>query len=106
MFVKAKGEFKFLLGALLVSVPHSMGTERVVSHFNKVESLHRRSQDITTVAQRLVISVNSKGTAHFDPRPAIIRFLTKKERRFRPADFKVYKNCEFVRKFFRVETSV
>lgn len=106
MFVKAKGEFKFLLGAFLVSVPHSMGTERVVSHFNKVESLHRRSQDIDTVAQRLVVSINSIGTAHFDPRPAVVRFLTKKDRRFRPADFEVYKNCEFVRKFFRTETSV
>ena len=83
-----------------------MGTERVVGHFNKVESLHRRSQDIETVVLRLIISLNSNGTAHFDPRPAVVRFLNKKDRRFRPADFEVYKNCDFVKKNFRTETSV
>lgn len=34
MFQKSTGQFKFLLGALLVSVAQNMGTERVVSHYN------------------------------------------------------------------------
>lgn len=106
MFVRSNGEFQRLLGALLVSTPHNMGTERVVAHFNQVQSLHRRSSDIESVSKRMVISINSKGTAHFDPRPAVIKFLTKKERRFRPADFELYKNCDFVKKFFRTETGV
>lgn len=83
-----------------------MGTERVVSHFNRVESLHRRSQSLETASQRLIISINCKGTAHFDPRPAVVKFLTKKDRRFRPADIELYKNCDFVKKFFRTETCV
>lgn len=106
MFVKSKGEFRFLLGALLVSAPHNMGTERVVSHYNRVQSLHRRSNDLETISERLVISINSSGTAHFDPRPAVVKFLTKKERRFRPADFSLYRECDFVKKFFRTESRV
>lgn len=89
MFQKSSGQFQFLLGSLLVSAPHNMGTERVMSHYNRVVSLHRRSASIETVSQRLIISINCRGTAYFDPRPAVVKFLTKKDRRFRPADFEL-----------------
>ena len=106
MFQKSTGQFKFLLGALLVSTPHNMGTERVVSHFNRAVSIHRRATSIETESRRLAISINSPGTATFDPRPAVVKFLTRKERRFHPADLELYKNCPFVNKFFRTETMV
>lgn len=106
MFQKSTGQFQFLLGAFLVSTPHNMGTERVVSHFNRVVSIHRRATSLETVSRRLAISINSPGTATFDPRPAVVKFLTRKERRFRPADLELYKNCPFVNKFFRTETMV
>lgn len=84
----------------------NMGTERVVTHFNRVESIHRRKMNLETVSQRLVISINSPGTATFDPRPAVVKFLTLKNRRFRLADLELYKNSDFVKKFFRTLTMV
>ena len=47
------------------------------------------------------ISTNSTGTAHFDPRTAVVKFLEKKDRRNKfPAE--LYKNRQFVKKSFSV----
>ena len=78
-----------------------MGTERAVSHFNMVRSSHRLSMTEDTVNGRLLISLNGVGTASYDPRPAVAKFLSSKDRRDRNADLSVYAEREFVRKFFR-----
>ena len=45
------------------------------------------------------ISMNSTGTAHFDPQPAVVKFLEKKDHRNKfPAE--LYKDRQFVKKFF------
>jgi len=54
-----------------------------------------------TMNSRLFISLNGIGTAGYDPRPAVALFLRKKERRYREPHTDVYKNREFVAKFFR-----
>ena len=41
------------------------------------------------------------GTASYDPRPAVAKFLSTKDRRDRSADPSVYAEREFVKKFFR-----
>lgn len=106
MFVKSKGTFQWLLGVFLVSAPHNMGTERVVSHYNKGKSIHRQSATEETMTKRLAISINGVGTANYDPRPAVIKFLQAKDRRFRSSDFDVYQDRDFVKKFFRTDSTV
>lgn len=106
MFVKSKGRFQWLLGVFLVSAPHNMGTERVISHHNEIKSIHRESTTAETITKRLTISMNGVGTAHYDPRPAVIKFLQAKDRRFRSSDFEVYQNREFVTKFFRIDSTI
>jgi len=44
--------------------------------------------------------MNGVGTAQYDPRPAVIHFLTTKDRRLREPDPIVYAQRDFV-KFFR-----
>lgn len=99
-----RGQLQWLLGAF--AAPHSMNTEREVSHFNKNKTIHQENYEIHQISQRLNISLNCVGTAYFDTRPAVIAFLEKKERRFRPADTEIYKTHDFTRKFFEKETTV
>jgi hypothetical protein len=104
IYQKSTGVLQFLLGSFLVVSPHSMGTERVVSHHNKLKSSHRESLTNETVNDRLIISVNGAGTASYDPRPAVAAFLKKKDRRFREPQ--AYQTRDFIAKFFRVDNAV
>ena len=106
MFKAASGTCKKLLGSFVVITPHSMTTERAVSHFNGIRSPHRLRMLTTTVNKRLLIALNGVGTAHFDPRPAVAKFLTLKDRRRREASTSVYSERGFVAKFFRRDSSV
>ena len=66
------------MASFLVVSPHSIGTEHVVSHHNKLKSIQRASLSNETVNDRLIISVNGAGTASYDPRPTVAAFLQKK----------------------------
>jgi len=60
-------------------------------------SLDIRGKDLT--AGCLFQWTALHGTAHFDPRPAVVKFLEKKDRRNKfPAE--LYKDRQFVKKFF------
>ena len=76
-----------------------MGTERVVSHHNKLKSIQRASLFKETGNDRLIIiiSVNGAGTASYDPRPAVVAFLQKKDRRYREPQTDVYQQRDFIR---------
>ena len=50
---------------------------------------------------RLLLSLNGVGTAPFDPRPAVARFLNDKARLEKVANLSVYTKRAFVSKFFR-----
>lgn len=106
MFVKSKGRFKWLLGVFLVSAPHNMGIERVVYHSNQIKSIHRDSTSEETLTKRLTIAMNGAGTANYDPRPAVIRFLQAKDRRFQSSDFKICQNIDFIKKIFRTDSVI
>ena len=58
--------------------PHSMGTERVVSHYNRVKTEDRTTLKLETVNNILHISLNGKRTVFFDPREAVAEFLKRK----------------------------
>ena len=93
-------------GFFLVSAPHNMDRKRAIAHFNKVKSIQRQSTSLETITKRLTISLNGVGTANYDPRPAVIKFLESKDRRFRDSDFKIYQKRDFVKKVFTTETTV
>ena len=97
----SSGVCKKLLSSLLCVAPHSMGTERAVSHYNTIRSSHRLGMHLAAANDRLMISVNGVGTASYDPRPAVAEFLTVKQRRNKHPDPTIYKQREFVKKFFR-----
>eukprot|EP00795_Rhopilema_esculentum_P014903 gene14903-6043_t len=47
------------------------------------------------------ISLNGIGTAYYDPRPGVFTFLKKKDRRNAQPCSELYKQRDFVRKFFQ-----
>jgi len=90
-----------LLCSLLVTLPHSMTVEKVISHYNQIKSNHRLSTSDETMNSRMFVALNGVGTALYDPRPAVAVFLRKKARRYREPDLTLYSDRDFVRKFFR-----
>ena len=80
-----------------------MATERVVSHYNNIKTSQRSRLKESTINTIMHISLNGKGTALYDPRPAVFAFMTKKNRRNTEPDKELYKEREFVRKYFRNE---
>lgn len=87
-----------LLAAIVTLSPHSMQTERIVSHYNTIHSDHRPMKE-ATVNSRLLVSLNGGSIASYDPRPAVANFLKKKDRRMREPT-EAYKTREFAVKFF------
>jgi hypothetical protein len=85
------GLLQKLLASILVLSPHSMTTERVISHYNQIKSPHRMSLHEDTMNARLYVSLNGVGTACYDPRPAVAEFLRKKDRRYREPEATIYK---------------
>ena len=77
-----------------------MTVERVVSSHNILTSSRRDYIELDTLNQRLLIALDGKGTAHFDSRPAIIRFLKERKRRDSHPDVEAYRSHFYVERFF------
>ena len=92
----SQGIMKKFLASFLTLTPHSMATERLVIKSVKRSSLHQE-----TINGVMNISLNGIGTAYFDPRPAVFTFLKKKDRRNAQPCSELYKQRDFVRKFFQ-----
>lgn len=90
-----------VLSAIATLSPHSMQTERIVSHHNLIVDDHRTAMNSDTINARLHIALNGVGTAHFDPRSAVVHFLKSRERRKREPTVEIYSQRDFVAKFFR-----
>ena len=90
-----------VLSAIATLSPHSMQTERIVSHHNLVVDDHRSSMNSDTINARLNIALNGVGTAHYDPRMAIVHFLSARNRREREPNLDIYSRRDFAHKFFR-----
>jgi len=76
---KTSGILQKLFVTLLIVCPHSMTTERVISHYNQIETNHKISLLEETINYRLYVSLNEVGTAHYDPRPAVLAVLPSKK---------------------------
>ena len=99
MIQVSQGLFKKLLASFFAVTPHSMGTECVVSHYNRIKTEDRTSLKLETINNILHISLNGKGTVFFDPREAVAEFLKRKERRQSKPDTELFK-------FFRDSSAV
>ena len=54
-----------------------------------------------TINARLHIALNGGGTAHFDPRSAVVHFLKSKERRKRVPTVEIYAQRDFFKKLLQ-----
>jgi len=95
------GLLKTFLASFLTLTPHSMGTERTVSHYNNIKTSNRASLSQQSINSIMHISLNGKGTAFFDPRNAVAEFLKRKERRDRQPEQEIYQTRSFIKKFFQ-----
>lgn len=91
----------YLSKMILSITPDSMRVERAVSCLNNFKTPDRASTVLDTLSDRMTISLNGRGTAEYDPRPAVAKFLKKKERRHKQPDIDTYKRQPFVAKFFK-----
>ena len=101
LYSKAYVQLPLLVNLVLCANPHSMGVERAISHYNLIRSDRRLSMSIQSTNDRLMIALNGPGTAYFDPRASVSRFLMKKERRLGIPMCSTYTSRPFVQKFFR-----
>lgn len=102
----SQGIMKKFLASFLTLTPHSMATERVVSHYNNIKSVKRSSLQQDTINGAMYISLNGKGTAYYDPRPAVFMFLKNKDRRNAQPCSELYQQRDFVRKFFQSDSGL
>ena len=79
-----------LIQTFQVISPHSMLTERAVKCHTQLKTDLRSSMSQKSVNSRMCIALNSSGTANFDPRPAVARFLMVKNRRNRNPEYGRY----------------
>ena len=89
-----------LLSAIVVISPDSMTVERSVSTYNILYTKLRTSTSQKTLSDRLVIAWNGVPTAAYDPRPAVVSFLKRENRRLSRPCVDTYKQRDFVAKFF------
>ena len=76
MIQVSQGLFKKLFASFFAVTSHSMGTERVVSHYNRVKTEDRTSLKLETINNILHISLNGKGTVFFEYKKKIFRDLS------------------------------
>ena len=71
------------LSRILVCKPHSADCERIISAYNRLKSNSRSSLDQDTIIDYLYVLMNMPALDQFDPRPAVLYWLTDKNRRRR-----------------------
>ena len=94
------GMLRRFLTCFLTLTPHSMATEGAVSHYNNIKTSSRASLKPESINSYRHVSLNGRGTAYFDPRPAVYEFLKSKDRRNKEPTAESYREREFIKKFF------
>ena len=75
-----------------------MQTERAVKCHTLLKSDLHNSMAHDTVNNQTIITLNSSRTTHFDPRPAVAKFLTKKKKKtIRLSEAELYMNRNFIK---------
>ena len=81
-----------VLSAIIATLsPHSMQKDKIVSHHSMVVDDHRTSMNADTINARIHnIVLKGLGTALYDPRMAIVHFLSARNRREREPSIDIY----------------
>lgn len=98
--------FSKLVQSYVSLTPHSAGPERAVSVHTTLKTNKQSSLSREALNSRMYIALNGVGTAFFDPRPAVAKFLEKKERRRKLPDQELYQDHEFVKTFFAKDSTL
>ena len=69
------------LSRVLVCKPHSADCERLISAYNLLKTNSRSSLERDTITDYLYVRINMPPLVEFDPRPAVLHWLTDKKRR-------------------------
>ncbi|KAL4141599.1 hypothetical protein QTP88_004215 [Uroleucon formosanum] len=91
---------------LKISTPNTLfsklvcGPERAVSCHTVLKTNKQPNYSREAINSHLYIALNSSGTAYFDPRPSVARFLQNKQRRKKLPDKQAYKDHFYIKKFF------
>ena len=85
------GMLRRFLACFLTLTPHSMATERAVSHYNNIKTSSRASLKPESINSYMHVSLNGTGTAYFDPRPAVYEVLKSKDRRNKEPTAEIYR---------------
>lgn len=101
-----KTVFRKLVESYVSLTPHSAGPERAVSVHTNLKTIKQTCLSREAINSRMYIALNGIGTAYFDPRPAVAKFLEKKERRRKLPDVELYQDQEFVKKFFAKDSNL
>ena len=99
MLRKSKPPVTDFLSTFCVVCPHSMTVERCVSTYNLLHAKHRQSASEDTLIDRLLIYWNGVATADYDPRPVVMQFLLKEQRKKFP-HIETYRKRQFIQRFF------
>lgn len=81
--------------------PHSCGPERAVSCHTILKTKNQSNYSRGAINSRLFLDLNSCGTAHFVPRPSVLRFEEKKQHQYKLLDELAYKDHVYTKKFFK-----
>ncbi|ESO03040.1 hypothetical protein HELRODRAFT_173907 [Helobdella robusta] len=76
-----------LVRTFLITCPHSVITERVISCHTELKSDLRSSMSRNTANDRLCIALNAIGTANFDPRPPLAEDQKRDDRLYQMMNF-------------------
>ena len=97
----SQGVMKQFLASFLTLTPRSMSTKRAVSHYNNIKTVRRTSLKQEKFNGIMHVSLNGKGTAFYDPRPAVFEFLRVKERRNRQRAMNFTKTRTLLKSFIK-----
>jgi len=86
--------------------PHNVGPERAISVHTTLKTNKQSSYSREAINSRRYIALNGIGTALFDPKPAVAKFLESKERRRKLPEPDLYKNQEFIQTFFSIDSNL
>lgn len=80
--------------------PHSAGPETAMSIYTTLKSSKQSGLSREALNSRIFIALNAIGTAFYDPRTVVARFLENKERKGTLPEKEARETHEFVNFFF------
>lgn len=82
--VKTWNSLAVAIARIIAATPHSADVERLISFYNILKTSGRSSLSSETIKEDLYIKINMPTVSEFNPHPATIYWLNKKDRHSKP----------------------